>query len=109
MSKGKAGGVGLVWLLLAMVGWAQTHQGSIRGEVTDPTGQPLRGATIELVQEETGRTRSSVTGERGEFTFSLLPPGPYRLVLEQRTTNRRYVSRVVLQVNQDLRVALAFT
>ncbi len=109
MRRGRIGGIGLVWFLLAVVGWAQTHQGSIRGEVTDPTGQPLRGATIELVQEETGRTRTSITGGRGEFVFSLLPPGPYRLVLEQRSTNRKYVSRVVLLVNQDLRVALAFT
>jgi hypothetical protein len=113
MSRGGVIGAGLIWLLMtsmmASIGWSQTHQGSIRGEVTDPSGEPLRGATIELVQEETGQTRTSITGGRGEFAFSLLPPGPYRLVLEQQSTKRKYVSRVVLLVNQALRVALAFT
>lgn len=88
---------------------AQSYQGTIRGQVTDPTGQIVAGAAIRLVQDETHLTRSATTDSSGEYVFTLLPPGSYRLEIEQTTVNQKYVYRVVLQVNQDLRVDMAFT
>ncbi|MCI0663232.1 MAG: carboxypeptidase-like regulatory domain-containing protein [Acidobacteria bacterium] len=87
---------------------AQNYRGTIRGMVTDPAGRLVAGAKINLTQEETNSTRIATTNSAGEYTFSLLSPGSYRIEVEQSNANKKYIHKVNLQVNQDLRVDISF-
>jgi hypothetical protein len=84
----------------------QTHRGSIRGTLTDSASTPLSNIAIRLVQAETNESRITRTGEQGEFTVSALPPGPYRIEVEQ-TGYKKYSRLATLQVNQELRLDIS--
>ncbi|HTG18179.1 MAG TPA: TonB-dependent receptor, partial [Blastocatellia bacterium] len=84
---------------------AQTHRGSIRGTLTDSTRTPLASAPIKLVHTDTNESRIAKSGDEGEFTVSALPPGSYRIEVEQ-TGYKKYSRLVTLQVNQVLRLEI---
>jgi hypothetical protein len=84
---------------------AQTHRGSIRGTLTDSTRTPLASAPIKLVRTDTNESRVAKSGDQGEFAVSALPPGPYRIEVEQ-TGYKKYSRLVTLQVNQVLRLEI---
>ncbi|MFZ4794493.1 MAG: carboxypeptidase-like regulatory domain-containing protein, partial [Blastocatellia bacterium] len=96
----------LAWM--SGVVWAQNQNGTIRGLVTGPTGEVVSGVTVRLVAEETAAGRSAVTGVGGNYAFTLLPPGSYRIEIEQGG-GAKYLYRAVLQVNQDLRIDIGFS
>jgi hypothetical protein len=85
---------------------AQTHLGSIRGTLTDASAAALPNVPIKLVQTETNESRSVRTGDEGEFTVSALPPGTYRLEVEQKGY-KKYSRLATLQVNQALRLDIS--
>ena len=60
--------------------YAQIGAGALVGEVRDEAGLPLPGATVELCQEATNRTRNVITARDGTFRFPNLLPGDYRLI-----------------------------
>jgi hypothetical protein len=51
----------------------------LSGTVVDPSGGALPGADVTVTQTDTGLTRFVVTNERGEYVFTNLPVGPYKL------------------------------
>ncbi len=104
-----AAGAMLALLGLAIVGFGQGYRGLIRGRLTDPTGQPVAGGSLQLVQEETGQIRTATTDRDGEYRFTLLPPGNYRIEVAQTSPANRYLYRVELLVNQDVRLDIGFT
>jgi hypothetical protein len=81
----------------------QTHRGSIRGTLTDSSPTPISNVAIKVVQTETNESRIARTGDQGEFTVSALPPGTYRIEVEQ-TGYKKYSRLATLQVNQQLRL-----
>ena len=56
---------------------AQTLYGTLVGNITDPSGLPVTGATVTAVHSGTGLARETKTNERGGFLFSDLQPGSY--------------------------------
>ena len=84
----------------------QTHRGSIRGTISDTSPAPLSNAAIRIVQTDTNESRTARSGEQGEYAVSALPPGPYRIEVEQ-TGYKKHSSLVVLQVNQEVRVDIS--
>jgi len=55
---------------------AQTYLGGVRGTIGDRDGV-IVGATVQLVDEDTGLTRSAVSASTGDFVFASMPPGAY--------------------------------
>jgi protocatechuate 3,4-dioxygenase beta subunit len=51
--------------------------GVIRGAVFDVNGGTIGGATVALVNSETGFRYSCTTDSEGRFAFELLPPGEF--------------------------------
>jgi hypothetical protein len=65
---------------LLLPGAAQAQQqGSITGKVLDPDGLALPGASVTVVSEGTGYSRTYVTAATGAFTVQNLQPGKYRV------------------------------
>ncbi len=81
---------------------AQSVRGAIGGAVKDPSGAVVPGANVKLTYLETSRTKESVTSPEGEFLFTLLPPGGYRLEAEL-TGFSKAIANIQLQVNQEVR------
>lgn len=65
-------------LSMATVAFAQAT-GQIAGQVTDPSGAMLPGATVEATNVATGAVRTAVTGADGLYTLPLLQPGLYNV------------------------------
>ena len=71
----------------------------------DPSDARVSGAGVTVVSDETGRRRTVQTDSTGEFSFTALPPGTYRVEAE-RDGFRQITQAVTLNVNQELRVEL---
>ena len=70
----------LIATMAAPVLVAQTSTtGAIEGKITDSSGAPLPGVTVELTSPNLQGTKTDVTDSKGMFRFSLLPPGTYGL------------------------------
>lgn len=75
-------GAALLALTIAVTAQAQSTTGSILGDVQDASGARLPGATIRVMNEQTGATRETITNELGSFQFAALPPSDYSLTAE---------------------------
>ncbi len=69
-----------VYLLLvtAVANWAQGPTGAIRGQVTDPSGGALVGATV-LLTTPSGGSMDTTTNKDGVYEFKSLPAGTYEV------------------------------
>jgi trimeric autotransporter adhesin len=78
--------VAISFIFAALAGspvWAQTFQGGIRGTVQDTSGAAIGVAKVTLIDEGTGITRSTITGNGGEYSFSAVVPATYTVSLEK--------------------------
>jgi len=66
-------------LALGGVATAQETTGELVGAVRSTDGEPLPGVTVTLEAADTGFSRSAVTGPRGNYRLSALPPRSYTL------------------------------
>src|SRR5262245_15477010 len=66
-------------LFLIDPAYAQSLYGSLVGNVTDPTGLAVPGATVTITQAETNQTREATTTDTGAYNFPNLAPGTYRV------------------------------
>lgn len=93
----------LALTLLACLLWGGVSSGqattSVRGTVTDPTGNAVVGASVVLANAESKTDRSVTTGEQGEYQFLLIPPGTYTLTVKAAGFRSYEQKAVVLLVN----------
>ena len=80
---------------------AQTAQ--VTGKVTDSTGAAIPGAVIQITNQRTGITRSSVTNADGYYSIQLLPPSSYTVRVQSRGM-KTSTREVLLTVDQVARV-----
>ncbi|HUK32626.1 MAG TPA: carboxypeptidase-like regulatory domain-containing protein [Vicinamibacterales bacterium] len=70
----------LLLLALAVFAFAQSETtGGLSGQVRDPSGGAIRGATVTIIYVDTGFRRVSQTDAEGRFTFPQVQPGTYRV------------------------------
>lgn len=55
--------------------------GSIKGTIVDPKGNPVVGAEVKLTGETPSSAREMLSGEDGQFSFSNVAPGRFRLAI----------------------------
>ncbi|HEV2386297.1 MAG TPA: carboxypeptidase-like regulatory domain-containing protein [Candidatus Acidoferrales bacterium] len=53
--------------------------GAVTGTVSDPSGAVIPGAQVTLTDLATGAVRTAAADANGSYTFSLVPPGQYKL------------------------------
>ncbi len=85
-----------VLLLMAMPAMAQRISASIRGTVTDATGAVMAGAKVTVKNEGTGFTQNQVTNSSGNYSFSELPIGSYRVEVEAAGFKSEARSKIVV-------------
>lgn len=76
----KSSGI-LVFLFLSLLALpcrAQNQTGSIHGQVTDPSGAALVGATV-LLTTPSGASMDTTTNKEGVYEFKNLAPGTYEI------------------------------
>ena len=90
-----------LWLATPVT--AQQLSGSVSGIVSDSSGGVLPGATIQLLNSNTGTSTEQVAAGEGGFVFNAVTPGPY--VVRASLTGFKTVTRqVVVELNKTLRV-----
>jgi len=98
-----------VLLALAPAAAAQEGTAALRGTVLDPHGAAVPGAQVSVANQETGlNRRTATTGEDGEYVFTSLTPGLYRVTVESANFKRVVKEDVRLNVGetQEFRVSL---
>ncbi|MFI5114798.1 MAG: carboxypeptidase-like regulatory domain-containing protein, partial [Terriglobales bacterium] len=71
-----------VSFLFTATAWAQSFRGSIRGQVTDPSGSVIAGAKLTAKNIGTGLQRATTTGADGGYVLAELPAGEYTVTAE---------------------------
>ena len=71
-----------VILSSAVASYAQSTS-LLRGTVTDPQGAAIADANLTLTNSENGLKRSAITGANGEYQFSQVVPGTYKIEAER--------------------------
>jgi hypothetical protein len=77
---------------------------TVTGFVTDPSGAYVPGASVTIVNTETGFTRSAETFSDGAYTFPGLPIGTYELTVTKAGFRTYKRSGLTLDVSQVLGV-----
>lgn len=88
---------------------AQEGTATIRGTIADANGAVLPGAAVSISNQETGlNRRTATTTDNGEYVFTSLTPGLYRLTVEAngfKTTNRENIL-VAVGETKELKISL---
>src|SRR5690242_1598740 len=74
----------LLVTLACVTALGQGSTSTINGTVVDPQGNVVPGATATLSNASKNFSRSQPTTDGGRFSFALIPPGEYQLVVEAK-------------------------
>src|SRR5256885_17163853 len=77
---------------------AQGGAGELTGQVTDPSGAVISGATVKLSNAATGDVKSTTTSSGGSYRFAAVQPGSYSLELSAKGVKSVKVQNVVVTV-----------
>jgi hypothetical protein len=98
-------GIGIAVLFLSCVSslraQSESINATIRGRITDPSGQAVLGATVAAANNATGYTRSLSTGDDGYYVIPTLPIGTYTLTITKDGFSTLRFSGIVLQAGRE--------
>src|SRR6185369_5249489 len=72
----------------------------LTGTVTDPSGAAVPNVTVTLTSNDTNQARTATTGNDGEYKFTLLPPGGYKVRFAANGFKTAEISMVTLNVTE---------
>ncbi|HEV8371249.1 MAG TPA: carboxypeptidase regulatory-like domain-containing protein [Pyrinomonadaceae bacterium] len=73
----------LMTLLLASSVFGQTSKGFVTGNIVDPNGAVIIGASIRITNVNTGVMRETVSSSDGSFRIDAVDPGKYKVEVTQ--------------------------
>ena len=73
----------------------------ITGEVTDPSGAAISGATVRMIETEKSVPHETTTDAGGRYVLPNLPVGPYRLEASMSGFKTYVQTGIVLQVGDN--------
>ena len=97
----------LLVFLIAFASAALAQTATLSGRVTDSTGAVVPATRITVVNEATAAERQVQTNESGLYNVPLLPPGQYRVLVEQDGFKPINRTGIVLEVDQNAEVNFA--
>jgi hypothetical protein len=96
--------IGLGVLVLSSPLLSQSSTGRILGDVRDPSGALIVGATVEITDVQRGVTRTLQTDSAGEYAAPNLDPGIYRVAVTKAGFKRFERTNIQLEVASDARI-----
>jgi hypothetical protein len=81
---------------------SQTENAQISGQVTDPQGLPVLGATVQIVNQETLAKKEVKTNETGHYVAFDLPKGRYKVVIESEGFGTSVSEDIPLDAGESL-------
>ena len=102
----------LLWIIGVVVlscggAIAQKDSGGVAGVVKDPSGAVIAGAKVRIADIERGAELTTTTNVQGEYVFSPLKIGRYRLTAEKAGFKKTVAGPIVVDV--DARPAVDIT
>jgi hypothetical protein len=94
----------LLFIALAHTGWSQSISATLHGTVTDSTGSQVSGATVVVLNDGTGTTRTTTTNSTGDYVVLQLPPATYTVTISQAGFQPSKFTHIILDANQQARV-----
>jgi carboxypeptidase family protein len=82
----------------------QTVNGSITGQVTDPSGAMVSGAKVTAENTATAVKTSVVTNGAGVYTIRFLPIGTYTVTVEAKGFSTQKMNAFSLEIDQTAKV-----
>lgn len=92
--------------IFAASSFGQETRGTIRGTVTDPNGQAVPNATVQVIDPARGTTITLTTNTDGFYQATYLTPGTYRIVVEATGFKKSIRDNVELQIAGAVQVNL---
>ena len=81
--------------------WGQSSTtGALKGTVEDPGGSPVPGATVTIVNGSTNQKLTTTADVGGNFGFSLLAPGTYRVEFSARGYKTSQLKSLIVNVSE---------
>lgn len=98
--------VGTLALMLALTSqlYGQSARARIIGNVTDPQGAVVPGASVLVTNVATGVTTKTTTDQQGQYQAPELPIGSYKVKVERQGFKTTETTAYTLEINQTLRV-----
>jgi hypothetical protein len=78
----------------------QGDTGHFSGSVVDANGAAIPGASAKLISQTTAQLREVATGDSGDFAFTLVPPGSYKLEVAANGFKTTVVEDVRISITQ---------
>lgn len=95
---------------MAVTAMAQVTGGSITGNVKDSKGQPLAGASVEVVHEPSGTKYKTVSVSSGKFNLpALRVGGPYKITITYVGLRTETFTDVFIQLGEPSVVDVTLT
>jgi carboxypeptidase family protein/TonB-dependent receptor-like protein len=82
----------------------QLLQGSITGNVTDPTGAAVPDAEISLMNTNTGEQRAATSNASGQFNVPAVPAGTYNVTVTKEGFRAYIQEGTTVAINTNTRV-----
>jgi hypothetical protein len=92
--------VSILLLLILPVAFSQTTDSNLTGKVADASGAVVQQANIEVHNEATGVTFTTISGLDGQFRFNNLPVGTYNLTAKAPGFSTLSMKGINLQLNK---------
>jgi hypothetical protein len=106
-------GLGVVFSLLALILVpaiaAQQTTGSIQGTVSDAGGAVVAAATVTVVSDDTGYTRTVTSGGDGIYAFQELSPGRYHVTVKKEGFKTAEQTGIELHVGSPVVLNVSLT
>ena len=96
----------IISLIFPVLATAQSGTSTISGTIKDGTGSAVPSARVQVINDETGVSQSTVTNEEGVFRAGSLLPGSYRVDVEADGFQKLVRGPVTLQVGQVIALDL---
>jgi hypothetical protein len=93
---------------MSVAGFAQETTSAVRGAISGPDGTPAQGATVTVVDQRTGTSRSALTSATGQFSVSgLRVGGPYTIGIQSSQYAPQSITDVYLGLGDTFTFDLA--
>jgi len=86
---------------------AQSGTTGVSGTIVDQNNAAVPGATVTIINPETGFTRTVTTNDEGKFNFLSIPPATYRVEVEATNFKKAINSEVQGLVDKTTEVNVA--